>query len=138
MKRGLLVLVALLSGCGCTQVGCANLVRFTVPVDLQPGVDYRIQGCVVDDCAIETLTVTDGTTASAGSITIYVDDDAVELMLGDGDFTNAPPDLQLSVFDGDVALAEFSGPVEMTLNRPNGAFCGPTCYFAEADASAVE
>lgn len=138
MKRWLLVLVAFLSGCSCTQVGCANLVRFTIPVDLQPGVEYRIQGCVEDDCAIETLTVADGTTASTGSITLYPDDDAVELLLGDGDFTNAPPDLQLAVFDGDALLADFSGPVEMTFSRPNGAFCGPTCYFAEVEASAVE
>jgi hypothetical protein len=137
MKRGLLVLVALLSGCACTQEGCANLVRFTVPVDLQPGIDYRIQGCVEGGCATETLTVIDGTTASAGSITMYVDDDAVEVMLGNGDFGHAP-DVQLAISDGDVALAEFSGPVEMTAHQPNGALCGPTCWFAEVEASAVE
>ncbi len=137
MKRGLLVLAALISSCGCTDEGCANVVRFIVPVDLEADIGYRIQACIEDACVIETLAVSDGSTASAGSITLHVDDDSVELMLGDGDFLDGS-DMQLSVFDGDVALSEFSGPVEMTFSRPNGPFCGPTCYFAEVEASAVE
>jgi hypothetical protein len=136
MKGGFLIIAALLSACSCTE-GCASLARFGVPVDLQPGTEYRIQACVNGDCSTETLTITDGPATSGGSLTLDVDHDVVELLLGNGDFTDAP-DLQLSISSGEVVLAEFSGMVEMGLSRPNGWWCGPTCYFAEVQASAVE
>ena len=136
MRRVLLILIAVLSGCSCNQ-DCANLARFRLPVDLQLGADYRIEACVNGACTTQALVAIDGPRTSAGSITVDVDDDVVEFQLGTGDFTR-PPELQVTISSDGLVLAEFRDTVEMETNRPNGAFCGPTCYVAEVEASVVE
>jgi len=130
-------MVALLTGCACTQVGCANAIHFEVQVDLERDVAYDIEACLDGDCNRETLNV-DGpltqTGAVGGSLTLWEYDDRVELTIGDGDFSGRH-DVSFLILDASGAvIAEFSDSIELTRSEPNGGWpCGPTCWSAEVE-----
>ncbi len=128
-------MAALLTGCGCSQVGCANAIHFELQVDLERDVAYDVEACLDGDCHRATLNV-DGrltqTGAMGGSLTLWEDDDRVDLAIGDGDFSGMH-DVSFSIRDGSGAIiAGFEGLIELTRSEPNGGWlCGPTCWSAE-------
>ena len=130
-------MVALLTGCACSVEGCANAIHFRPQVDLERNVAYDVEACMDGDCNRATLNV-DGpltqTGAMGGSLTLWEDDDRVELAIGDGDFSGRH-DVSFSILDASgTVIAEFNDSIELTRSEPNGGWpCGPTCWAAEVE-----
>ncbi len=117
-------MVALLAGCACTTEDCANAIHFRPQVDLERNVAYDVEACLDGDCNRATLNV-DGpltqTGAMGGSLTLWEDDDRVELAVDNGDFSGMH-DVSFSIRDASgTVIAEFNDSIELTRSEPTAA-----------------
>ncbi len=123
---------SLLSACACTQIGCANQIRFHPAVDLAVETPYEVTACLDAVCASATLIASDPDDgAIVDRLSLWAGADEVVFDLGDGDLSGARQ-LTFTIQDRNgVALAEFEDTVELGSTQPNGPMCGPTCWGAE-------
>lgn len=133
-----ILLAAVLGGCACTQVGCANSVEFQIAADLVRGEHYDVEACLDDLCRSGTLMIKEnpGWVVAATDDGLGIDTDAerVFLSLVDGDYSG---EHELRVFvrhESGELLAEHAGTYEFAKTEPNGAWCGPTCWDAVIEA----
>lgn len=131
-----LAMALVLVGCACTQMGCNNLVAFSLPFEVEPDTGYAVRACIDDRCEDAVLTIDGrdlGTAANVGALALWGNSGVLELRLGDSDFPGTHR-VTLSVRDqGGALVADFEGDVELTRTRPNGTFCDPTCWSTEID-----
>jgi hypothetical protein len=136
MRRiGLLSWIALLAGCGCTQVGCANAIRYDPSIDLERDTVYDVEACIDGDCQQGSFEVVGPGTERGdvdGALALWADEDHVDLALGEADFSGSHSvSFTLRDAAGEV-LAQFDDTIELTKSEPNGGWpCGPTCWSAD-------
>lgn len=122
----------------CTGIGCESAVAFNLSVDLEPGVEYRVEACLDDRCATETIAVPDAddepgaTGRRVGQIDLSTADDRILLVLPEDDYGGehraslrvvTTADDELNVAAEEVTAFE--------RQQPNGPGCPPVCWFAE-------
>ena len=107
----------LLVGCGCTDAGCGNDLRFGAEmlVEWAGAEEFLLEVCVEGDC--ETLQV--GDALSSGYFGMPVSPDI-----------NGSTDVELTVTTNSGSRTA-SGTIELDSYRPNGGFCPPVCPGAD-------
>lgn len=116
----------------CTEIGCESAVAFHLDLDLETGVEYRLEACVDADCAAETVEVPAAAGFGHRTVTFDVstEEDRVLFLLPDGDFPGQHR-VSLRVTGSDGSASDVQALVEFERNQPNGPGCPPVCWFAE-------
>jgi hypothetical protein len=116
----------------CTEIGCESAVSFHLDIDLQTGIEYRLEACVDESCATESLNVPAGSSLGhrAGQFDVSTEDDRVLFLLPEGEFPGEHR-VSLRVSGPDGVLTDHQALVEFQRNQPNGPGCPPVCWFAE-------
>ena len=126
------------SGQGCNDVGCLSGVEVQVPVDLVADAAYDVEICVDDDCQREVLNVVPPDEEVAGVFEGDVEmdfiRDTVFLTLPDGTWSGVHQVRATISGEASDTLVEVAREVEFSSSQPNGAACGPTCWFARVSA----
>lgn len=121
----------------CTEIGCESAVAFNLDADLVNGVEYRLDACVEDDCATETIEVPEGQGVvgqRVGRFDLGTDADRVLFLLPEADYSGPHEvSLRVTAADGSVAV-ELIATTEFDRQQPNGPDCPPVCWFAEINA----
>jgi hypothetical protein len=133
-----LLLLALMAGCACADIGCYNTLRVQLNANLERDVPYTVNVCVDDRCATGLLEP-QGMAVDVGGLSMSADGNAIEYMLGEVEVSDtAHVTFALSDDDGTL-LAEFDDEVERSAEVYQGGWpCGPSCWYAEIAALPVE
>jgi len=107
----------ILVGCGCTDEGCGNDLRFSseMLVDWASADEFTLEVCADGDC--ETLKVTDA--SSSPWFAFPLDPDV-----------SGSVDVEVTITSPTSAQSA-SGTIELDSYRPNAGLCGPVCPGAD-------
>ena len=106
-----------LVGCGCTDEGCGNDLRFSSETLMEwaNADEFTLEVCADGDC--ETLNVTDA--SSSPWFGFPLDQDL-----------SGSVDVEVAITSAGSTQSA-SGPIELDSYRPNGGLCAPVCPGAD-------
>src|SRR5690606_38188227 len=112
---------------GCTLAGCYSGLSIDSGVRWVEGVTYEVEVCLDDECWEGVTVANDSRDDDTG--TIGLDRDGyISIDLGYEERPTTSAVTVLITADG-VEVERYAGEVEFEVNRPNGRWCEPTCYF---------
>ena len=127
-----LTCAVMLAGCGCTGIGCHNVISVAVPTDLLPGVAYEAHACFDEQCEDVVLEATPTQNDAAGHLRLIADQDVIAYELGEGQFDGSHTFKLRVVSPEGQTILEVSRAGELDRTEPNGPWpCGPTCWGLE-------
>lgn len=111
----------------CTLAGCESGLAVDVGEEFVDGVVYDIEVCLDDECESVKVIFGDGVRGSSiplqveqrGTITTHLDNQPLSLTAN----------VSLVVLADGEEIVRHDGEVTFRVQRPNGRFCEPTCYW---------